>query len=128
MSVLIDELKIHADSRGAVFEPLDPMLIKDQQNVHVVISEPGAVRGNHYHLKGKEIISVTGPALVRIREESTMKDINIPSGKAYRLTIPPGVSHAIQNTGDRPNILIAFNTMSHDPENPDVLQDILVPT
>ncbi len=35
MPVSIKDLKTHSDNRGFVFEPLDPLLFKDQKNVHV---------------------------------------------------------------------------------------------
>ena len=74
-------------------------------------AQPGAIRGNHYHLSGTETIAITGPALVRIKEDEKIRDIEIPSKKVYRFIIPPNIPHAIKNTGDQPNILIAFNTI-----------------
>jgi dTDP-4-dehydrorhamnose 3,5-epimerase-like enzyme len=52
--VEIRPLKVHVDARGAVFEPLEPALLSGWRNVHTVISEPGAIRGNHRHLRGTE--------------------------------------------------------------------------
>ena len=87
---------------------------------------PGVVRGNHYHTRGKETIAVLGPALVRFREKDETKDIEIPAGQAYRFVFPPGVPHAIQNLGNEPNILMAFNTQEHDPRNPDTERAVLI--
>jgi hypothetical protein len=42
------------------------------------------------------------------------------------LTIPPGVSHAVQNVGHQPNVMLAFNTVTHTPERPDVFPDVLI--
>ena len=53
---------------GSVFEPLEPECLPSQRNIHVVVTEPGCVRGNHYHTRGTEVITVQGPALVRIRD------------------------------------------------------------
>jgi UDP-2-acetamido-2,6-beta-L-arabino-hexul-4-ose reductase len=44
----------------------------------------------------------------------------------YKFVIPPKVSHAIKNIGEKDNILIAFNTVPHDPENPDTITEILM--
>lgn len=126
MPLEIDSLRVHADARGVVFEPLEREMIAAQRNAHVVISQPGAIRGNHFHLNGTEIIAVMGPALVRIREDGELRDIEVPDQKVYRFILPPRMPHAIQNTGDRSNVLIAFNTSVHDPENPDTVQDILI--
>jgi dTDP-4-dehydrorhamnose 3,5-epimerase-like enzyme len=126
MPVKIDNLTVHEDPRGVVFEPLAPDLIPAQRNVHVVTSGPGVVRGNHRHLKGTEIIAVAGPALVRIREDGKLRDIEVPERQVYRFILPALVSHAIKNTGDRPNFLVAFNSVEHDPQHPDTVQDTLI--
>lgn len=116
-----------SDIRGFVFEPIRGVLLESQRNTHVVVSRPGAVRGNHYHLRGTETLVICGPALVRIREDMEPADIFIPADTICRLIIPPGVSHAVQNTGETDNLLVAFNTEPHDPDQPDLVQDILIP-
>lgn len=126
MSLEIDSLTVHTDARGVVFEPLAADRIASQRNAHVVISQPGVVRGNHYHSRGTETIAVAGPALVRIKENDEIRDIEVPKKKVYRFTFPPNVPHAIKNTGDQLNILVAFNTCEHDPEDPDTIQKILI--
>jgi UDP-2-acetamido-2,6-beta-L-arabino-hexul-4-ose reductase len=124
--IIIDELTVHSDDRGIVFEPIAENSLEQQHNAHVVVSQPGAVRGNHYHIYGTETISVKGPALLRIREENDTRDIEIPNARIFRFIIPPKVSHAIKNTDSQPNILVAFNTQTHDPKNPDVVRDVLL--
>ena len=111
---------------GVVFEPLEPQQIALQRNTHVGVSKPGVVRGNHYHLLGTETTAVMGPARVRFKEDEEIRDVDVPAEKVYRFTFPPHVPHAIQNTGDQPNILVAFNTCVHDPENPDTVPVILI--
>lgn len=116
-----------SDTRGFVFEPVAGELLANQRNTHVVVSRPGAVRGNHYHLRGTETLVLCGPALVRVRRDEDTGDFSIPAGTTCRLVIPPGVSHAIQNTGDTDNLMVAFNTEPHDPDQPDLVQDVLIP-
>jgi dTDP-4-dehydrorhamnose 3,5-epimerase-like enzyme len=118
--VEIAKLKVHSDARGAVFEPLEPQLLAGWRNVHTVITEPGAVRGNHAHLRGTEISAVVGPALVRYREDATTHDAEVPGGEVWRFRFPPGVAHAFKNTGTRPFVLVSFNTEEHNPADPDV--------
>ena len=126
MPLEIDSLTVHTDARGVVFEPLAADRIASQRNAHVVISRPGVVRGNHYHPRGTETIAVAGPALVRTKENDEIRDIEVPKKKFYRFPFPPNVPHAIKNTGDQLNILVAFNTCEHDPENPNTMKDILI--
>jgi len=113
-------LKVHADARGAVFEPLEPELLSGWRNVHAVISEPGAVRGNHRHLRGTEVTAVLGPALVRYRSDDRTEEVAVPAGEAWRFVFPAGTAHAFKNTGNKPFLLVSFNTEEHDPDRPDV--------
>ncbi len=126
MSYEMEDLLVHADERGVVFEPVDAGMIASQRNVHVVTSHPGVVRGNHYHLQGTETIAVAGPALIRVRDGGELRDILVSDGKIYRFVFPPGMPHAMKNTGVGLNILVAFNTVEHDPQHPDTVQDILI--
>jgi UDP-2-acetamido-2,6-beta-L-arabino-hexul-4-ose reductase len=126
MKVKVDRLKAHSDLRGIVFEPIDNDKINSQKNVHVVMSEPGAVRGNHYHLRGIETLAVVGPALIRLKENEELQDFEVPSGQAYKFIIPPKVAHAIKNIGNTSNILVAFNTVEHNPQKPDHVREIIL--
>jgi len=122
----VEKLAVHSDRRGCVFEPLEEENFPAQKNVHVVVTRPGGIRGNHCHKRGTEIITVTGHALVRIREKGRIRDIEVLDGEAFRFTFPAGVSHAIQNVGGEDNILAAFNTEVHDPDDPDSVPDSLI--
>jgi dTDP-4-dehydrorhamnose 3,5-epimerase-like enzyme len=128
MKVSCDPLRVISDSRGIVFEPLHAGDFPNQKNAHVVLSMPGVIRGNHYHIEGQETIAVLGPALVRYRENEETKNVEIPRGQAYRFIFPPGVPHAIQNLGNEPNIIMAFNTVEHDPQHPDSKKVLLIET
>ena len=120
------KLTVHSDPRGCVFEPLDVDDLPRQKNVHVVLTRPGAVRGNHYHVRGTEIITVTGAALVRLRVGGKITDVNVQAGEAVQFRLPAGVSHAIRNSGEQDNILVAFNTETHDPAGQAVVTDMLI--
>ncbi len=123
-----EPVQLHRDARGWVLEPVDLETLRAQANAHLVLTEPGAVRGNHYHERGTEVTVLMGPALVRVRLDGEVKDIPVPGGQAYRFLFPPGVPHAMQNTGDLPMIVIAFNTVAHDPARPDVVREVLIPS
>jgi dTDP-4-dehydrorhamnose 3,5-epimerase-like enzyme len=126
MRVGIEILNLHSDARGAVVEPLKADDLAAQKNVHVVVSQPGCVRGNHYHKVGTEMITVIGPALARFRDGDEASDVEIKAGEAIRFTIPPGVSHAVKNTGAQACVMVAFNTTPHDPAAPDTFRDVLI--
>jgi dTDP-4-dehydrorhamnose 3,5-epimerase-like enzyme len=58
----------------------------------VVVAEPGCVRGNHYHIRGAEVVTIQGPALVRIRDRQEVQDTLVPEGVMTQFTIPPGIA------------------------------------
>ncbi len=122
----IERLPVRADERGFVFEPAAPEELPSQRNCHVVRTAPGAVRGNHHHRLGTEILTVIGPALVRVREGGVLRDVRAADGEVLRCVFPPYVAHAISNPGPGDQILVAFNTRPHDPEAPDVVRDVIL--
>jgi UDP-2-acetamido-2,6-beta-L-arabino-hexul-4-ose reductase len=114
------------DARGLVLEPLDGREIAAMRNGHLVVTNPGGVRGNHHHVLGTEVSVVLGPALVRVRDESGLRDYAIAAGEAYRFRFPPGVGHAILATGPTASVGFAYNTQPHDPTNPDLVREVLI--
>ncbi|MFO0960537.1 MAG: hypothetical protein U0800_24400, partial [Isosphaeraceae bacterium] len=116
----------HTDPRGLVVEPMGPDDLSTMRNVHVVWTEPGCIRGNHYHVRGSEITLGFGPFLLRYRDGGEVRDVAIAEGEVVRVRIPAGVAHAFRNTGDKPLLLIGFNTEEHDRSAPDVVADRLI--
>jgi len=116
------------DARGLVLEPIGGATMQQQQNVHLVLTEPGQIRGNHYHRRGTEITVVLGPARVRFRERAggELRDVEVPAGQAMRFTFPPGLAHAFQNPGPGSMILIASHTEPHDPARPDTVREVVL--
>ncbi len=128
MKVIWESISVRSDERGLVFEPIGAEALSRQQNVHVVTTLPGFVRGNHAHRRSTEIVVVLGPAHVRYREMGVIEDVRVRDGEAVRFVFPPGVPHAIQNTGDRPNLLVAFVDAPHDAQHPDAVREVLIET
>lgn len=126
MRVQIKKLEPKMDARGCVWEPASPDELAGQQNCHVVVTEPGGIRGNHFHKLGTEIATQRGPARVRFRDESGVQEISVAEGEVVRFVFPPNCVHAFQNTGNTPNLLVAFNTVPHNAESPDVYREILI--
>ncbi len=121
-----EPVKIHADERGCVFEPVGFEELASAKNVHIVISKPGAIRANHYHKHTSEVMVVLGPSLVRTRCDGVISDVEVPAGEAYRFRFDAGVTHAVKNIGDIDTMLIAFASEPHAPDSPDVVMDKLI--
>jgi len=117
--VAVQSVKTHRDARGSLFEPLSDAELAGQKNVHVVLTQPNEVRGNHVHRTAVETTSVVGPCLIRLKEAGAVRDLEVPAGEIWRLTIPPGVVHAFRNTGESMMVLVSFSTNLHDPAGSD---------
>jgi len=124
--VIVEQVSRSADRRGWVMEPINEQQLAGQRNTHVALTEPGAIRGNHFHRHSTEIFVITGPGLVRWREDGVGREVQVPAEAAMRFTVPPGIPHAMKNTGDRPMLLVAFSTAPHDPANPDTQREVLI--
>jgi UDP-2-acetamido-2,6-beta-L-arabino-hexul-4-ose reductase len=124
--VIIETVSLFADARGWVIEPVGETQLHAQRNAHVALTAPGAVRGNHFHHHATEVFVVIGPGLVRWRENGEVRDVNVAEGAAMRFTVPPGIPHAIKNTGSRPMVLMAFSSQPHDRANPDTVREVLI--
>jgi dTDP-4-dehydrorhamnose 3,5-epimerase-like enzyme len=124
--VKIERLRRAEDQRGYVYEPLDAIGLSVQRNVHVVLTQPGEIRGNHFHDTGTEVSAVSGPARVRIKQDAALSTHDIPEGETWRFTFPPRVTHAFQNTGVGPLIIVSFNTLPHDPNDPNTTRDVIL--
>ena len=118
-----EALSTRSDPRGFVFEPLDADELAAMRNCHVVISMPGAIRGNHYHPNVTETMAVVGPAHVRVRANHELHDIHVQPGSVVRFTFAPGVTHAIRNTGTVPNVIVAFADRESHEAVPDRILD-----
>jgi dTDP-4-dehydrorhamnose 3,5-epimerase-like enzyme len=121
--VVVQSVKTHRDSRGSLFEPLTDAELAGQKNVHVVLTQPNEVRGNHVHQTAVETTSVVGPCLIRLKEDGSIRDLEVPAGETWRLTIPPGVVHAFRNTGESMMVLVSFSTNLHDPAGSDTQRE-----
>jgi dTDP-4-dehydrorhamnose 3,5-epimerase-like enzyme len=122
---LIEPVKTHRDARGSLFEPLSDAELATQKNVHVALTQPNEVRGNHVHLTAVETTTVVGPCLVRLKEIDVIRDVEVPAGEIWRFTIPPGVVHAYRNTGDAVMILVSFSTNLHDPAGAETRREVI---
>jgi len=122
----VEPLSSHRDARGSLFEPLNVEELARQRNTHVVLTQPGQVRGNHWHRQSTEMTVVVGPCRVRLKEDGALRDVDVPAGEAWRFTLPPGVVHAYQNTGQSTMLLISFASEVHDPTNPDTVREVIL--
>jgi oxalate decarboxylase/phosphoglucose isomerase-like protein (cupin superfamily) len=119
--IRIVELGNTGDARGFSFtapaEALD--FLGCVADLHLASTAPGAVRGNHYHLRKREaIILLPGTAwsLHWDEDEGTpVQHRSFDGSSAVMALVSPGVSHAVRNDGETPLWLVAGSSEPYDP-------------
>ena len=119
--VEIRELPNRGDQRGFSYTlPAEALTFLERvQDVHLASVLPGAIRGNHFHLRRREVILVSysdkwsfhwdeGP-------ESSALHRTFGGSGTVMIQVSPGASHAVRNDGHQPFILVAASSESYDP-------------
>lgn len=121
MKIQLSELKNSGDARGFSFSPPPEALafLGRIADVHLASTKPGAIRGNHFHLRKQEaIIFLPGAAwsLHWDEGEGTVgQQRSFDGSSAVLALISPGASHAVRNDGTATLWLIAFSSEAYDP-------------
>lgn len=107
-------LKIVAKSRSVTEENIE--------EIYVLYSKIGAIRGNHYHKKTVEYFSVlSGTARVAIKDmKNGEKDEIILSAEDNSIIrIPEYSAHAFENIDNEPLIIIAISSREYNESDTD---------
>jgi len=119
--IRIEELTSHGDGRGPSYSIPEPALqhLGRVANVHFGLSKPGAVRGNHYHLRRREALVVfPGQQWSLHWDEGDGSAPHLRSfdgTRAVLVLLEPGASHAVRNDGHQPLWVMACSSEPYDP-------------
>jgi oxalate decarboxylase/phosphoglucose isomerase-like protein (cupin superfamily) len=119
--VRITELSNSGDVRGFSFTaPAEGLaFVGRMADVHLAATVPGAVRGNHYHLRRREAIVVLPGAKWSLHwdegEGSAAEHRWFDGCAAVLVLVSPGASHAVRNDGAGDLWLVAISSESYDP-------------
>ncbi|HKH99034.1 MAG TPA: hypothetical protein VJ999_08000 [Candidatus Sulfotelmatobacter sp.] len=119
--VRILELGNTGDARGFSFTaPAEALtFVGRMADVHLASTGPGAVRGNHYHLRRREaIVMLPGPKWSLHWDEGegkTAQHRTFGGTDAVLVLVSPGASHAVRNDGEGPLWLFAISSEAYDP-------------
>ncbi len=122
MKIQTSELGNTGDTRGFSFTTPSQALdfVGRIADMHLASTAPGAVRGNHYHLRRREAIVIlpgTPWSLHWDEGEDTPAEHRCFNGsRAVLVLVSPGSSHAVRNDGTTPLWLVACSSESHDPK------------
>lgn len=119
--IQITELSNTGDARGFSFTaPAEALaFVGRMADVHLASTKPGAVRGNHYHLRRREAIVVLPGAKWSLHWDdgngSVAQHCEFEGGWAVLVLVSPGASHAVRNDGDSNLWLVAISSETYDP-------------
>lgn len=117
----ITQLKNYGDARGLSFTAPSEALafVGRMSDVHTASIKPGAVRGNHYHLRRREAIVVLPGAKWSLHwdesEGALPQHQAFDGSNAVIVLVSPEQSHAVRNDGDRDLWLVAISSETYDP-------------
>lgn len=115
------ELSNSGDARGYSFTaPAEALaFVGRMADVHLASTEPGAVRGNHYHLRRREAIVVLPGTKWSLHwdegEGSAAQHRSFEGDCAVLVLVSPGASHAVRNDGEDLLWLAAISSETYDP-------------
>lgn len=121
---LID-IKTHIDYRGQLKKAaVKSMLDKGQEieEVYVLYSEKGTVRGNHYHKKTIEYFTVlSGEALMVLGDinKNIIESKKLKADDNQTLRVEPYIVHAIKNESEEPLIVLAVSLREYNEADTD---------
>ena len=119
--VQILQLDNSGDARGFSFTtPAEALaFVARMADVHLASTKPGAVRGNHYHLRRREaIVFLPGPKWSFHWDDGEglpTQHRDFDGSNAILILISPGASHAVRNDGDGALLMAAFSSEPYDP-------------
>lgn len=121
MQIQISELNNNGDARGFSFSPPREALgfLDRIADIHLASTAPGAVRGNHYHLRKREAIVILPGAAWSLHwdegEDTPAQHRTFDGTNAVLVLVPPGSSHAVRNDGETTLWLVACSSEPYDP-------------
>lgn len=132
MNKMFELIQIHPfeDKRGSLKKiAMKSKLGINIEEVYILCTNRGSIRGNHYHKSTVEYFTVvSGTARIALKDISTgyYEELTISSEDNIVLKVPANTAHAFKNEQDEPLIIIAVSPMEYDENNTDTfLMNIL---
>jgi dTDP-4-dehydrorhamnose 3,5-epimerase len=120
------------DMRGSLKKLLMISQLKEDEKieeVYVLISNQGSVRGNHYHKETLEYFYVIkGKAKVALKNLDTgaFEEMILSSSDNVTLKVPPYVVHAFKNEEEEPFIMLAISSKEYNKDDTDTFPMIII--
>ncbi len=119
------------DARGSLKKILMQSRLEagNIEEVYLIYTGKGAVRGNHYHKITLEYFAVvSGRATIALQNlaTETVHKLELLAADNKIIKVPPGVAHAFKNEVEEPLIILAVSTREYDKLDSDTFPFIIL--
>jgi UDP-2-acetamido-2,6-beta-L-arabino-hexul-4-ose reductase len=122
---VIEDLKVHRDARGALYEALrfSSQAIAAGGQIYVYTVAPGARRGDHFHEhKCEWFTCVAGQVRLLMKTKDGVRVDETLGADLPRLVFAgPGTSHAVLNETEKEAVIVAYASKEFDPADSDTI-------
>jgi hypothetical protein len=131
--LIIQDLPDSTDERGASFSIPEDILrhLEAIRDVHISVARPGSIRGNHYHARRAEIITVSYQDDWSLHWDTgagtPARNRSFTGRGAVSIVIPVNWSHAVKNDGGRDLWLFNASDLAFDPAARDAITRRVTP-
>jgi len=118
--IRIEELGDTGDARGVSFTASARALeyVGRVADLHLASNQPGAVRGNHYHLRRRSAIVVLPGARWSLHwdegDGTTAEHREFDGSRAVLVLVAPGASHAVRNDATQVLWWVSISSEKYD--------------
>jgi dTDP-4-dehydrorhamnose 3,5-epimerase len=101
----------------------------DIEEVYVLNSNSGAVRGNHYHKETVEYFTVVGGTSIfslKDLETGDTETIKLTSGDNIIIKVPTNVVHAFKNEEDETMVMLAVSSREYNEADTDTYPMVIL--
>jgi dTDP-4-dehydrorhamnose 3,5-epimerase len=129
-----EQLKIspYEDYRGQLKKIAKKSMLNEGQEIqeiYVLYSNKGTVRGNHYHELTTELFTVvSGEAKMAFAEinKNNTEIITIKASDNITIKVHPNIVHAFKNELEEPLIILAVSLKEYNPQDTDTFPYIIL--
>lgn len=118
------------DKRGSLKKiAMKSRIGMDIEEIYVLYSNKGAVRGNHYHKETIEYFTVLeGIAVFSLKDLDTgdSETVKISSDDNIIVKVPVNVVHAFRNDDDKPMVMLAVSSREYNPDDDDTYPMVIL--
>lgn len=121
----IIKIKPYADYRGELKKVFTRYMLEAEQaveEIYVLYTNKGSVRGNHYHKNNIEFFSVLkGTATIALKgiEDDEADFLRISAEDDVVLKVPENVGHGFRNDDDEALVILAAASRLYEPDDSD---------